>query len=121
MNDPVTLDMRVIAAVKSDLAVAVTAGTFRADLLYRLNVVTIDVPPFSAQPDDIPALFLNLTSQGAVRYTKPMPDVSATVLSHLALALSPLRPTLKSIQKFLVLTVWLEASAVWIAGKHFLQ
>lgn len=83
-NDPVALDIRVIAAVKIDLFDAVAAGTFRADLLYRLNVVTIDVPSLGARPEDIPSLFLNLTAQAAARYSRPMPDVPAAVLSKLA-------------------------------------
>ena len=83
-NDPVELDMRVIAAVKTDLEAAVAAGTFRADLLYRLNVVTIDVPAIEDRRDDIASLFLNLAAQAAARYAKQMPDVSAKVLSHLS-------------------------------------
>jgi len=83
-NDPVALDMRVIAAVKTDLARAVEAGTFRADLLYRLNVVTLAVPPLEARRDDIPSLFLNLAAQAAARYSKPVPDVPAEVLSQMA-------------------------------------
>ena len=69
-NDPVTLDIRIIAAAKTDLAAAVEAGSFRADLLYRLNVVTLHVPPLSARRDDIPSLFLNLAAQAAARYSK---------------------------------------------------
>ncbi|QBX99799.1 sigma-54-dependent Fis family transcriptional regulator [Rhodophyticola sp. CCM32] len=83
-NDPVTLDIRVIAAAKSDLPAAVETGAFRADLLYRLNVVTIDVPSLKARRDDVPSLFLNLAAQAAARYSKPMPDVPASVLLQLA-------------------------------------
>ena len=83
-NDPVTLDIRVIAAVKTDLEAAVAAGTFRADLLYRLNVVTVKVPPLCDRRDDIASLFLNLAAQAAARYSKPMPDVPAAILSQLA-------------------------------------
>lgn len=83
-NDPVALDIRVIASAKTDLAAGVTAGTFRADLMYRLNGVTLDVPSLDARRDDIPSLFLNLTAQAAARYSKPMPDVPAEVLAHLA-------------------------------------
>ncbi|MFT6073284.1 MAG: two-component system C4-dicarboxylate transport response regulator DctD [Yoonia sp.] len=83
-NDPVTLDIRVIAAAKTDLDAAVAAGSFRADLLYRLNVVTVSVPPLSARRDDIASLFLNLAAQAAARYSKPMPDVPRAVLSQMA-------------------------------------
>lgn len=83
-NDPIALDIRVIAAAKTDLEAAVGAGSFRADLLYRLNVVTVRVPPLSARRDDIASLFLNLAAQAAARYSKPVPDVPAEVLSQMA-------------------------------------
>ena len=83
-NDPVTLNIRILAAAKTDLGVAVAQGTFRADLLYRLNVVTLTVPSLAERRDDIPSLFLNLTAQAAARYSKQMPDVPADVLSQMA-------------------------------------
>lgn len=82
-NDPVDLDIRILAAAKTDLQAAVAAGSFRADLLYRLNVVTLEVPPLSARRDDIASLFLNLAAQAAARYDRPMPDVPAQVLAYL--------------------------------------
>jgi two-component system C4-dicarboxylate transport response regulator DctD len=83
-NDPVALDIRVIAAAKTDLAAAVETGTFRADLLYRLNVVTLHVPPLTERRDDIPSLFLNLAAQAAARYSKQLDDIPAAVLSQIA-------------------------------------
>ena len=83
-NEPVALDIRVIAAAKSDLEAAVAAGSFRADLLYRLNVVTVAVPPLSARRDDIPSLFLNLAAQAAARYSRPLPDVPPALLAQMA-------------------------------------
>lgn len=83
-NDPVALDIRVIAAVKSDMTAAVEHGRFRADLLYRLNVATIDVPPLDARRDDIPSLFLNLAAQAAARYSRKVPDVPADLLTRMA-------------------------------------
>ena len=83
-NDPIALDIRVVAAAKTDLATAVTEGRFRADLLYRLNVVSVAVPPLAARRTDIPSLFLNLAAQAAARYSKPVPDVPPSVLSDMA-------------------------------------
>jgi two-component system C4-dicarboxylate transport response regulator DctD len=83
-NDPVALDIRIIAAAKTDLAAAVDAGTFRADLLYRLNVVTLHVPLLSERRDDIPSLFLNLAAQAAARYSKQLTEVPADILSAMA-------------------------------------
>lgn len=83
-NEPVPLDMRVIALSKSNLEAEVAAGRFRADLLYRLNVVTLHLPDLSERRDDVPRLFAVLLSQAAARYKRPAPEISADVLGELA-------------------------------------
>ncbi|RKH54192.1 sigma-54-dependent Fis family transcriptional regulator [Corallococcus sp. AB049A] len=55
-NEPVKVDVRVIAATHVDLSRAKEQGKFREDLFYRLNVITIDLPPLRDRPEDVPLL-----------------------------------------------------------------
>ena len=55
-NGPVPIDVRIVATTNRNLQQEVRQGRFRADLLFRLNVITLKVPPLRERPADIPAL-----------------------------------------------------------------
>ncbi len=83
-NETIPLDVRFVAASKRDLERAAAEGTFRGDLLYRLNVVTIRMPPLSERREDVPKLFLQLVDEAAARYKRPSPDVPGAFLAAVA-------------------------------------
>ena len=69
---PIPVDVRLIAAAHRDLAVLVRAGTFRDDLYYRINVVTIVVPPLRDRREDIPPLIDHFVRKCAEANRKPI-------------------------------------------------
>ncbi|MDN3614474.1 sigma-54-dependent transcriptional regulator [Vibrio gallaecicus] len=82
-NTLIPLDIRVIAATKVDLKQAAEEGLFRQDLYYRLNVVTLDLPPLRSRKEDIPALFHHFLLVAAARYGKTATALPKTELHTL--------------------------------------
>ncbi|MCW0183033.1 MAG: sigma-54 dependent transcriptional regulator [Zavarzinia sp.] len=70
------IDMRVVAATKIDLARAAKEGGFRADLAYRLDVVTLRIPPLRERQDDIPLLFGHFAGRAAARFGRERPEMT---------------------------------------------
>jgi two-component system response regulator AtoC len=76
----VHVDVRVIAATNRNLETAVADGQFREDLYFRLNVVTINLPPLRERRDEIPVLVDHFLKKYSVQYNKPL----SSITDHLA-------------------------------------
>jgi two-component system response regulator AtoC len=72
----VHVDVRMITATNCDLESAVAAGKFREDLYFRLNVVTITIPPLRDRREEIPMLTDHFVKKYSVQYNKPFPGIT---------------------------------------------
>ncbi len=80
---PQKVDVRIIAATNKDLLSLVKKGVFREDLYYRLNVITIDIPPLREREEDILLLVQHFAIKFAKEFGKPMPRFSENALQVL--------------------------------------
>jgi DNA-binding NtrC family response regulator len=82
-NIGVKVDVRVIAATNRPLRQLVTEKRFREDLYYRLNVVTIEVPPLRDRPGDLPLLVDHFLAKHARAVDRPAPSIAPEALEAL--------------------------------------
>jgi two-component system, NtrC family, response regulator AtoC len=83
-NESIRVDLRIIAATRRNLADLVSAGRFREDLLYRLNTVTILLPPLRERPEDIPVLAEFFLARYGDQKEVPVTSFSSTAINALA-------------------------------------
>ncbi|MEJ8309427.1 sigma-54-dependent transcriptional regulator [Agrobacterium larrymoorei] len=82
-NEERSVDIRVVAAAKVDLGDPEQRKDFREDLYYRLNVVTLSIPPLRERRADIPLLFSHFVSKASSRFGMPVPQIGASVSRYL--------------------------------------
>jgi len=82
-SEPVSVDVRVVAATNRDLELAVQDGRFRADLYYRLNVIPLHVPPLRERQQDIAELALHFLARSARRVGRPVQGIASAALDWL--------------------------------------
>ena len=80
---PERVDTRFIAATNRDLRQEVDEGRFRKDLFFRLNVVSIVVPPLRDRPEDVPALLEHFLAEYALRHHAPVLSLDRAVRQQL--------------------------------------
>ncbi|TRL39073.1 sigma-54-dependent transcriptional regulator [Rhizobium straminoryzae] len=84
-NEVRPVDIRVVAAAKVDLGDPAERRDFREDLYYRLNVVSLFIPPLRERREDVPLLFRYFTQRAATRFRRTVPDLTSAVTRHLSM------------------------------------
>ena len=79
----IRVDVRIVSATNRDLARGVADGTFREDLLFRLNVIPLDIAPLRERPDDIPPLVAHFAEVLRSRTGRRPPRLTAEALAAL--------------------------------------
>ncbi|TMH53638.1 MAG: response regulator, partial [Betaproteobacteria bacterium] len=114
----VPIDVRVISATHRDLDAQKAAGHFREDLYYRLNVVSLKLPPLSERREDIPLLATHFLRKLAERYKKPVPSLAPDAMAVLIAAPWPgnVRQLLNLLEQALALTTTSVIPATLVQG-----
>jgi two-component system response regulator GlrR len=102
----IPVDVRVISATHRDLEAQRAAGLFREDLYYRLNVVSLRLPPLAERREDIPVLATHFLRKLAERYRKPLPTLAPDAMALLIAAPWPgnVRQLLNALEQATALT-----------------
>jgi len=81
-NEEISFDVRIIAATNRNLITSINEGTFRKDLYYRLNVISIDVPPLRERREDIRDLMIDFLNRFNKKLNKSIKGFSGRTLNY---------------------------------------
>lgn len=109
-SESVAVDVRVLSATHCDIESAVAAGTFREDLYYRLNVVTLKIPRVAERPEDIPLLAAHFLQKIAARTNKAVKTFAPDAMELLASASWP--GNVRQLENVVEQTIALSTSSV---------
>lgn len=120
-NKPIKVDVRIITATNKDLRKAVQEGTFREDLFYRIDVISLTLPPLRERKEDIPLLVEFFIDQFNRRHRKSVKGITSTALSQLMEYEWPgnVRQLENCIESAVVLTdgAWLTSEDIMLSTK----
>lgn len=124
-DEVITVDVRVIAATNKNLLEEVTAGHFREDLFYRLNVITLQVPPLRERQEDIPLLAQHFLTVFTEKNNKAIKGFTPQAMDRLLKYKWPgnIRELMNVIERSVVLSrsEYLDDNALSLTEKHEAQ
>ncbi|MGD8881076.1 MAG: sigma-54 dependent transcriptional regulator [Desulfobacterales bacterium] len=82
-SNPIDVDFRLISATRRDLEKEIVAGNFREDFFYRINVISIQIPPLRARKEDIPLLTQHFLEKYSQETTKRVDHINRSTMDHL--------------------------------------
>ncbi len=82
-NKAISINVRILSATNANIADMIAEGTFRQDLIYRINTVEIQLPPLRDRPGDIPLLARHYLRLYGTKYNKPELEIAKTALKKL--------------------------------------
>lgn len=116
-SHPRHVDIRVISATNADLCSMVAERTFREDLFYRLNLITLKLPPLRERRDDIPLLVNHFARLTAKENGIDVPEISSDAISFLSQL--PYPGNIRELKNIVERTILININNKQLDGSHF--
>lgn len=116
-NKTTTVDVRVVSATHRDLVTLASEGRFRSDLMYRLNTITLSLPPLRERPEDIPLLAHAFLARAARQANKHLPGFAPDALW--ALSLHPFPGNVRELDNEVMRAVALTSDGEAVSARVF--